>query len=267
MQGPSQETHAAEDQRFVAARERLLDAALPHVVFDGWTETALRHAIAELGAEKSPEKGDYAALARLAFPRGGIDMALAFHRRADRQLSQALDRADLQSMRIRDRIAFCVRKRIEIVAPHREAVRRGASLFALPINAPEGARAVWGTADLIWNRCGDTATDYNWYTKRAILASVISSTKLFWLGDNSTDYTATWAFLDRRIENVMQFEKSKAAFGNNPLARAMTWGPRQVLGLIRAPGIRRTSVHTRSSSHADEWPGTTPVTAGGPLPE
>lgn len=259
MQGPMPGTHTTDDHRLVAARERLLDAALPHVLFDGWTETTLRHAVAETG--------DDAALARLAFPRGGIDMALAFHRRADRQLSQALDRADLQSMRIRDRIAFCVRKRIEIVAPHREAVRRGASLFALPMNAPEGARAIWDTADLIWNRCGDTATDYNWYTKRAILSSVISSTMLYWLGDNSTDYTATWAFLDRRIENVMQFEKSKAAFGNNPLARVMTWGPRQVLGLIRAPGVRPPPVHAQSRSYADEWPGTTPVAVGGPLPE
>ncbi len=248
-----------EDDRLAAARDRLLDAALPDVVFDGWTETTLRRA--------ATETGDDMALARLAFPRGGIDMALAFHRRADRQLAQALDRADLETMRIRDRIAFCVRKRIEIVADHREAVRRGASLFALPMNAPEGARAVWETADLIWTRCGDTATDYNWYTKRAILASVISSTMLYWLGDHSTDFTSTWAFLDRRIENVMQVEKGKAAFRKNPLARAVTWGPRQLLGLIRAPGTRAPSIQPASRSYADEWPGTTPVSVGGPLPD
>lgn len=247
------------DDRTAAARERLLDAALAHVVFDGWTEATLRQAAAETG--------DDMALARLTFPRGGIDMALAFHRRADRALSTALDRAELSSMRMRDRIAFCVRKRIEIVAPHREAVRRGASLFALPMNAPDGARAIWETSDLIWNRCGDSSTDYNWYTKRAILASVISSTKLYWLGDNSTDYAASWAFLDRRIENVMQFEKGKAAFAGNPLARALTWGPRQVLGLIRAPGMRPAPVNPANRSYADKWPGTAPVTAGGPLPD
>lgn len=247
------------DDRLAAARERLLDAALPHVVFDGWTETTLRRA--------ALETGDDAALARLAFPRGGIDMALAFHRRADRDLSRALDRADLQSMRIRDRIAFCVRKRIEVVADHREAVRRGASLFALPTNAPEGARAVWETADLIWTHCGDDSTDYNWYTKRAILASVISSTMLYWLGDQSTDFVSSWGFLDRRIDNVMQIEKGKSALRDNPLAAVLTWGPRRALGLIRAPGLRPAPPEPARRAYADDWPGTTPVSVGGPLPE
>lgn len=221
----------AGEDRLGEVRERLLDAVLAHVVFDGWTETALRAAAAETGTDT--------AMARLAFPRGGIDMALAFHRRADRQLAQAMDRADLASMRIRDRIGFCVRKRIELVAGHREAVRRGASLFALPINAPEGARAIWETAHLIWTRCGDASTDYNWYTKRAILASVISATMLYWLGDQSTDFESTWAFLDRRLDGVMRIEKTKAALQKNPLTRAMLWAPGQVLGLIRAPGARR----------------------------
>lgn len=221
----------AEDAHLAAARERLLDAALANVVFDGWSETTLR-----LAAEAT---GDDMTLARLAFPRGGIDMALAFHRRVDRDLGEALDQADLGSMRIRDRITFAVRRRIEIVARDREAVRRGASLFALPTHAPEGARAMWETADLIWARCGDSSTDYNWYTKRAILASVISSTMLYWLGDQSTDFAKSWAFLDRRIENVMQFEKSKAALAANPIARAVSWGPRQMLRLVTAPGARR----------------------------
>jgi ubiquinone biosynthesis protein COQ9 len=252
-------TGSTGDDRLEAARERMLDAALPHVVFDGWTEATLRQA--------AVEAGDDMALARLAFPRGGIDMALAFHRRADRELGKALDRAELDSMRIRDRITFAVRKRIEVIAGHREAVRRGASLFALPLNAPEGARAVWETADLIWRRCGDTSTDYNWYTKRAILASVISSTKLYWLGDQSTDFASTWAFLDRRIENVMQFERGKAAFIANPLAQAMTWGPRQILKFVSAPGVRPVAPEPAGRAYADEWPGTTPVTVGGLLPE
>ena len=229
--------HTGAD-RLTEERETLLDAILPHVPFDGWTETALRAAVRETGIDRE--------LARLAFPRGGIDMALAFHRRADRRLADLLDRADLQSMRIRDRIAFCVRKRIDVVAEHREAVRRGASLFALPQNAPEGMRALWETADLIWDRCGDTASDYNWYTKRMILASVISATMLYWLGDQSTDHASTDAFLERRIDDVMQFEKTKAAFERNPLARAMMWGPSRVLGLIRAPGARRDASYPPS---------------------
>src|SRR5690606_38570453 len=102
MEGTDRTEDRAGDDRIEAARERLLDAALPHVVFDGWTEATLRRAAAETG--------DDMQLARLAFPRGAIDMALAFHRRADRELARALDRADLDSMRVRDRIAFAVKK-------------------------------------------------------------------------------------------------------------------------------------------------------------
>lgn len=218
----TEETHISE------ARDRLLDAALPHVVFDGWTKTTLDAAIAESGVDPG--------LARLAFPRGGIDMALAFHRRADLALADELAGQDLSTMRIRDRIAHCVRRRIELEADHAEAVRRGATLLALPLYAAEGARAIWQTADIIWNACGDTATDYNWYSKRMILGSVYSATVLYWLGDTSPGFANTWAFLDRRIEDVMRFEQTKARLQANPLVRAALWGPMQVLDRVRAPG-------------------------------
>jgi ubiquinone biosynthesis protein COQ9 len=228
----TEETHISE------TRARLLEAALPHVVFDGWTRATLDAAISESGVDEG--------LARLACPRGGIDLALAFHDKADRELADELARADLSALKIRERITHCVRRRIELVADHREAVRRGAALLALPVYAAEAARAVWRTADIIWDSCGDTATDYNWYTKRMILASIISATKLYWLGDQSTDHTSTWAFLDRRIDNVMQFEKSKAAFEKNPVARAVMWAPNRILGMIRAPGVRRGPLYPPS---------------------
>ena len=122
------------------------------------------------------------------------------------------------------------------MAEHREAVRRGATLLAMPLHAAEGARAIWQTADIIWTACGDTATDYNWYTKRMILSSVYSATVLYWLGDSSSDYANTWAFLDRRIEDVMRFEKSKAQLNENPLVRAAMWGPMQILRHVHTPG-------------------------------
>ena len=225
--------HKTEDDHLSEARERLLEAALPHVVFDGWSSATLAAAIAESGVD--------AGLARLAFPRGGIDMALAFHRRADRALAGELAAADLEDMPVRDRITHCLRRRIELVAEHRDAVRRGATLLALPHHAPEGARAIWQTADLIWTACGDTATDFNWYTKRIILSSVFSATVLYWLGDASPNFANTWAFLERRIEDVMRFEKTKAQFRENPLVRAAIWGPMQVLNLVRAPGAPKNS--------------------------
>jgi ubiquinone biosynthesis protein COQ9 len=219
--------HKTENEHISEARDHLIEAALPHVVFDGWSAATLKAAIAESGTD--------AGLARLAFPRGGIDMALAFHRRADRALADDLATTDLADMRIRDHITHCLRRRIELVAEHREAVRRGAILLALPLNAPEGARAIWQTADIIWTACGDTATDYNWYTKRMILGSVYSATVLFWLGDASPGFANTWAFLDRRIEDVMRFEKTKAQLNARPLVRAAMWGPMRVLKNLRPP--------------------------------
>ena len=208
----------------------LIEAALPHVVFDGWSAECLSQAAQDAGIDP-PE-------AKRLFPRGGVDMALGFHRLADARLKAELEAVDLSSMRIRERITHCVRRRIEVVAGDREAVRRGATLLALPVYAPEGARAMWQTADLIWNACGDDAKDYNWYTKRAILSGVYSATVLYWLGDHDPEFHPTWAFLDRRIEGVMRFEKTKAQLKDNPLARAAFALPAGLLGMIRAPGAR-----------------------------
>ncbi|MEM6422068.1 MAG: COQ9 family protein [Pseudomonadota bacterium] len=210
--------------------DRLIEAALPHVVFDGWSAETL---------SRAAEDADIALHdAETAFPRGGVDMALAFHRRADRQLAEDLATTDLSAMKIRERVTHCVRRRLEIVGDHRDAVRRGATLLALPIYAADSAQAVWGTADTIWSACGDTAEDYNWYTKRAILSGVYSSTVLYWLGDESDGSQSTWDFLDRRIENVMQFEKLKAQVNGNPLTRAAFAPLGQVLSMIRPPHAR-----------------------------
>jgi ubiquinone biosynthesis protein COQ9 len=147
----------------------------------------------------------------------------------------ALNTSDLYDLRFRDRVAFAVRKRLELATHHKEAVRRGTTLFALPIYAADGAKAVWGTADAIWDTLGDQSQDYNWYTKRSILSAVYSSTVLFWLGDESEGQEATWAFLDRRIDNVMQFEKVKGATLKNPVFSKVFAGPLWVLGKVKAP--------------------------------
>ncbi|MEM1277379.1 MAG: COQ9 family protein [Pseudomonadota bacterium] len=223
-----------EADHIAEAREKLLDAVLPHVAFDGWSNETLKAAISESGVD--------AGLAHLAFPRGGVDMALAFHYRTDQKLEDELAEpnaaANLATLRIRERIAYAVRRRIELVADEREAVRRGATLLGLPIYAGEGAKAIWHTADIIWSACGDTSEDYNWYTKRAILTSVYSATVLYWLGDQSMGYEKTWDFLGRRIENVMQFEKTKAMLQRNPLIQAAMWGPNQILSRVKPPQAR-----------------------------
>ncbi|MCI4661082.1 MAG: COQ9 family protein [Neomegalonema sp.] len=219
------------DDPIATVRDRVLAAALPLVPFDGWSQTTLDEAVRDAGVD--PHE------AKLAFPRGGVDLAVAFHRQGDAQMIAALSAADLAAMRIRDRVAFAVRTRLEIAAPYREAVRKGSSLFALPIYASDGARCVWETADHIWTALGDPSEDLNWYTKRTILAGVYSATVLYWLGDESEDFQLTWEFLDRRIEGVMQFEKMKAAVNNNPFGRLMMMAPNWLAAKIRKPNDER----------------------------
>ena len=137
-------------------------------------------------------------------------------------------------MRFRDRIARAVQLRLEVTGD-KEIVRRGTTLFALPQYAPGGAELVWGTCDRIWEALGDSSEDFNWYTKRATLGWVYTSTVLFWLGDTSDGHEATWAFLDRRIDNVMQIEKLKAQVKNSPALSKLMAGPNWVLSHVKAP--------------------------------
>lgn len=207
-------------------RDRLLDAALPHVPFDGWSEITFRAAVTDSGAD--------AALARACCPRAGVDLALAYHRRGNRRMRDALAATDLSALRFRDRIATAIRLRLDAVED-KELVRRGSALFALPHHAGEGAKAVWATADLIWRTLGDTATDINWYTKRMTLSAVYGATVLYWLGDDSPDHAATWEFLDRRIDGVMQIEKAKAKFRESPGLRALFAGPLRAAAKVTPP--------------------------------
>ena len=205
---------------------QLLAAALPHVAFDGWSETSLRAACQDLSITRQ--------MAALACPRGAIDLAIRFHHDGDEAMQVVLQKTDINAMKIREKITFSVRARLDAILD-KEAVRRGATLMALPQHAAEGAGLVWGTCDRIWAAIGDSSADVNWYTKRLTLSSVYSATVLYWLGDNSPNHQDTWTFLDRRIENVMQFEKFKAQVNANPLAKQLLAGPNWLLSKIKAP--------------------------------
>lgn len=177
-------------------REALLQAALPHVMFDGWSEATIRAAARDL--EMDP------GIAMDAFPDGPRDLVESFSLWADEEMLKQLASLNLQEMRVRDRIAAGVRLRLECLEPHREAVRRSLSFLGLPQNAPLATRLLWRTADRLWYAAGDTATDYNYYSKRLLLSGVISTTTLYWLEDRSEDFTDTQAFLDRRIDDVLK---------------------------------------------------------------
>lgn len=213
-----------------AIRAALLDAILPHVTFDGWSEPAFRAAVADAHALTGLDP----SLARATCPRGAVDLALDYHALGDARMLARLRRENLSALRFRDRVATAVRFRLE-AAEEKDAVRRATTLFALPHMAADGARAVWNTADRIWTALGDSSEDVNWYTKRATLSGVYSATLLYWLGDSSPGHQDTWDFLDRRIDDVMRFEKVKGAVNGNPVFRTAFAVPLWLLGRIRAP--------------------------------
>ena len=179
--------------------------ALPlgeNAVFDGWTEAAV---VAAAGAQ-----GVEPAQAKLAVPKdqaGKIDLYI---RGVDRALADHFTPERLEGLKIREKIRAIVWKRLEIMEPAREAVRRALSILAMPQNVPTGLKIGWRTADVMWRIAGDTSTDYNHYTKRMMLGGVYASTLLVWLDDQTEGWTETGRFLDRRIDDVMKIEKLKA---------------------------------------------------------
>lgn len=211
-------------------RRKMLDAAAAHVPFDGWSRGAFNASARDAGVDM--------ALALAVFPRGAVDLALGYHAAGDAAMLERLSTEDLSALRFSERVAAAVRFRLE-AAEDKEMVRRGTSLFALPHHAADGARAIWQTADHIWTALGDTSDDVNWYTKRATLSGVYASTVLFWLGDTSDANADTWAFLDRRIADVMQIETMKAKLRDNKALSGILAGPLSLLGRIRAPGSAR----------------------------
>jgi ubiquinone biosynthesis protein COQ9 len=182
-------------------RVPLLAAALPHVAFDGWTDSCFGLAAEDAGVSKE--------MAELAFPGKADEMLEAYLAANDAHLKHALSEKDLPAMKIRDRITVAIRTKLELQRDEREVVRRTLAALALPQNLVRGPKALWQTADTMWRAAGDTSTDHNWYTKRMTLSGVLSAVILYWLNDDSEDLSDTWAFLDRRIEDVMKIETAK----------------------------------------------------------
>ena len=209
------------DELRIALAPAIADSA----VFDGWTDAALVAAAEMEGVEP--------ALARLAYKGGPMAMVTAWIDSIDEVMARDLPQDVLASRKIREKIRDLVLYRLDAIAGQEEALRRALALSAMPQNVRTAMRSAWKSADIMWRLAGDTATDYNHYTKRAILTSVYGSTMLVWLDDESEDKAETRAFLDRRIENVMQFEKAKAQF----LGRSDRehFSPVRLLGRLRYP--------------------------------
>ena len=185
-----------------ALRSRLALPTGENAVFDGWTRKAVDTAADTLGIDSDQ--------ARLAMPKTAVGLVEAYIHGVDDAMQERLPPDKLDGLKIREKIRTLVWTRLEIMGPAREAVRSALSILAMPQNAPIGLKTGWHTADLMWRMAGDTSTDFNHYTKRMTLGAVYASTLLAWLDDQSEGWTDTAAFLDRRIDNVMQFEKLKA---------------------------------------------------------
>jgi len=186
----------------------LAPAIAANAAFDGWGGEARDAAAEGAGVDRD--------VALLAYPRGQVDMIAAWFRSIDAAMLTRVPAADLATMKIRARITALVEARLAIVAPDREALRRAFAVLALPQNVAVGAKLGWAAADTIWRAAGDTATDYNHYTKRTILAGVYAATMTVFLDDDSDSWMNTRGFLARRIEGILRFEKTKAGL----LARA-----------------------------------------------
>ena len=186
-----------------ATREALIAAVLGHVPFDGWGEKALLAAADECAVE--------AAAARRAFPRGAASLIQYHAARIDRCMEDGLGGVEaLKGMGVRQRIAAAVRLRLKLEQPHREAVRAALAYCAMPQNARLSLTCLYHTVDTVWFATGDKSTDFNFYSKRALLAGAYGMTLLYWLDDSSENCEESWAFLDRRLEDVMRVGQVKA---------------------------------------------------------
>ena len=227
-------------------RDRLLDATLAHVPFDGWSDKALLAGAKDLGLD--PE------VARRAFPGGALDLIGYHSARADRRMSEAAAALDLAALGVRQRIAALLRARFEANADAREAIRAAMAVLALPPNLPIALTLLYRTVDATWWAAGDASTTFSFYTKRLLLAGVYLTTLNFWLGDRSEGCAETWAFLERRLADVMRIQKARGR-----LVGALPDIPELFRAFRHATGARRPS-------RRREWPSADNQTGEKPPP-
>ena len=220
MSEPAPITELTLDELRLALAPAIADAA----IFDGWSDAALVMAAEQMGADID--------VARLAFKGGAIEMITAWIEAVDVAMAAAFPEEVVAPMKIRERIRALVQFRLDAVAGQEEALRRALAIMAMPQNVARSTRRGWQSADLMWRLAGDTATDYNHYTKRAILASIYAATLAVFVDDQSEGKAETRAFLDRRIDGVMQFEKVKAKWLN---PERETFSLTRFLGRLRYP--------------------------------
>lgn len=205
-------------------RARLAPEIAAVAGFDGWSDEAIRVAAVAVGVDP--------AGAAYAFRGGAMDMIAAWIAHVDAAMAQAFTADALAALPMRERIRRLVRFRLEAVAGQRESLRRALAIMALPANARRALQLGWRSADAMWRLAGDTATDYNHYSKRAILGGIYAATLAVLVDDDSEGQAQTMAYLDRRIEGIMRFEKAKGQL-LRPAAERFSMA--RLLGRLRYP--------------------------------
>ena len=200
-----------EDLTLDEVRTRLAPDLAANAAFDGWGNAARDMAADAAGIDRD--------IAKLAFAGGAVAMIDAWFDAIDARMAQALPPERLATMKIRERITALVTARLDALAPDREALRRARAILALPTNLAAAARLGWRSVDRMWRLAGDTATDYNHYTKRAMLLGVYTATITVFLDDESEGQADTHAFLSRRIDGIMRFERAKAGMARRAIRR------------------------------------------------
>lgn len=201
-------SQSSDDLTLDEIRDVLAPRITANAAFDGWTAEAVRNAARQSAIDED--------VAVYAFRGGQMDMIAAAIGHVDRQMMAELSQGELAELKIRDRISRLVRFRLDAFAGQEEALRRAHAIMAMPQNAGRALRLGWHSADLMWRLAGDTSTDYNYYSKRTILAGIYAATLAVFVDDQSEGKGETLAFLDRRIDGVMRFEKAKARWTRAP---------------------------------------------------
>jgi len=220
-------TPTHQDMTLDEVRAALAPILPRHAAFDGWRPEAVTMAAEQCGID--------ADIAALAFPGGAMDMIDAWFQSIDTRMLDALPQEKLAALSIRRRIIALVETRLTLLARDREALRRAQAIVAMPRNAARAAKLGWRAADSMWRAAGDESTDLNHYTKRLTLAGVYAATLLVFVDDESEDWAETRAFLARRIEGVMRFERAKAQWKGIGGGERLSFA--RFIGRLRYPAI------------------------------
>jgi ubiquinone biosynthesis protein COQ9 len=217
---------APRDMTLDELRRAIAPLLAGHAAFDGWSDKALAMAASEIGVSEGR--------ARLCFPGGAVEMIDCWFDAIDLAMASAYPLERIGKLKIRERIRDLVLFRIEVINPHKEALRRALAILAQPQNAMAGAKLAWRSADRMWRIAGDRSTDFNHYSKRGILSALYTSTMLVFLDDSTEGLIETRGFLDRRIDDVMRFEKFKAGWSGG---RERLPSLSRFLGRLRYPAV------------------------------